>query len=95
VGELLGIVIPLAAGAAISPAVLTIQLVTLSRKTAPLARGWAIAFGYAAVLVVETVLAFALAAGTGGSDTPSKTEAAIKLGAAVVLALLGLRAARA
>ena len=52
-GELLGIVIPLAAGAAISPAVLTLQLITLSRKTAPLARGWAIAAGYVAVLGAE------------------------------------------
>ncbi len=94
-GELLGIVIPLAAGAAISPAVITLQLITLSRSTAPLARGWAIAAGYAGVLAVETVIAFGLAAGTGGSGTPSRTEAAVKLAAAVALTLLGLRALRA
>jgi Sap, sulfolipid-1-addressing protein len=95
VGELLGIVIPLAVGAAISPAVLTLQLITLSRKTAPLARGWAIAAGYVAVLGAETVIAFAFAASTGGSGTPSTTAAAVKLGAAVALALLGIRTLKA
>jgi hypothetical protein len=85
VGGLLGIVVPLAAGAAISPTVLTLQLLTLSRKVAPLARGWAIAAGYVAVLAVETAVALLLAVGTGGSDTPDETTAAIKLAAAILL----------
>jgi Sap, sulfolipid-1-addressing protein len=95
VGELLGTVLPLAAGAAISPAVLTVQLLTLSRKVAPLARGWATAAGYVLVLAGETVVALLLAAGTGGSDTPDETTAAIKLAAAVLLLAVGVRALRA
>lgn len=88
----LGIAIPLAAGAAISPTTLAVQLVTLSRPTAPLARAWAIAAGYATVLVIEMFIAFGLAASTGGSDTPSKTEAGVKLAFAVALVWLGIRA---
>jgi Sap, sulfolipid-1-addressing protein len=94
VGEVLGIVLPLAAGAAISPTVLTLQLLTLSHRTAPLARGWAIAAGYVAILAVETVLALVLAAGTGGSDTSSEAGAAVKLAFAIALALVGVRALR-
>jgi hypothetical protein len=93
VGELLGIVVPLAAGAAISPTTLALQLFVLSRKTAPLARAWAIAAGYMAVLLVEMVLAFAFAASTG-TGAPSKPEAWVKLGFAVGLAVLGVVALR-
>ena len=92
-GELLGIVVPLAAGAAISPTTLALQLFVLSRRTAPLARAWAIAAGYAAVLLVEMVLAFAFAASTG-SGAPSKPEAWVKLGFAFGLAFLGVIALR-
>lgn len=89
--EVLRIVIPLAAGAAVSPAVLTLQLVTLSGGVSPRARSWAIAAGYTAVLAGLSVVGLLLAASTGGSDTPSETEAAVKLAAAVVLAVLGVR----
>ncbi len=92
-GELLGIVVPLAAGAAISPTTLALQLFVLSRKTAPLARSWAIAAGYAAVLLVEMALAFAFAASTG-SGAPSRPEAWVKLGFAAGLACLGVVALR-
>lgn len=92
-GELLGIVVPLAAGAAISPTTLALQLFVLSRKTAPLARAWAIAAGYAAVLLIEMAIAFAFAASTG-SGAPSKPEAWVKLGFAAALACLGVLALR-
>lgn len=88
--ELLGIVVPLAAGAAISPTTLALQLFVLSRKTAPLARAWAIAAGYALVLLVEMAIAFAFAASAPGGS--SKPEAWLKLGCAVGLALLGVAA---
>lgn len=93
-GELLGIVVPLAAGAAISPTTLALQLFVLSRKTAPLARAWAIAAGYAAVLLIEMAIAFAFAASTGSSGAPSKPEAWVKLGFAAALACLGVLALR-
>jgi Sap, sulfolipid-1-addressing protein len=94
VGEHLGIVVPLAAGAAISPTTLALQLFVLSRKTAPLARSWAIAAGYALVLLVEMVIAFAFVASTG-SGAPSRPEAWVKLAFAVGLAGLGVLALRA
>lgn len=90
-GQTLGIVIPLAAGAAVSPAVLTLQLVTLSGRISPLARSWAIAGSYALVLAGLVVVGLLLAASTGGSGTASETEAAVKLAAAVLLAVLGVR----
>jgi hypothetical protein len=91
VGELLGIVVPLAAGAAISPTTLALQLFVLSRKTAPLARAWAIAAGYALVLLVEMGIAFVFAA-SGPSSSTSKPEAWLKLGCAAGLAFLGILA---
>jgi hypothetical protein len=93
VGEHYGIVVPLALGAAISPTTLALQLFVLSRKTAPLARSWAVAAGYASVLVVEMALAFMFAASTG-SGSQSKPEAWLKLACAIGLAALGVLALR-
>jgi len=91
--EHLGIVVPLAAGAAISPTTLALQLFVLSRKTAPLARAWAIAAGYTVVLLAMMAIAFAFAASTG-SGSQSKPEAWLKLACAVGLAALGVLALR-
>jgi hypothetical protein len=91
--EHLGIVVPLAAGAAISPTTLALQLFVLSRKTAPLARAWAIAAGYTVVLLAMMAIAFAFAASTG-SGSQSKPEAWLKLACAVGLAALGMLALR-
>jgi Sap-like sulfolipid-1-addressing protein len=93
VGEHFGIVVPLALGAAISPTTLALQLFVLSRKTAPLARAWAIAAGYAVVLLAMMAIAFAFAASTG-SGSQSKPEAWLKLACAVGLAALGVLALR-
>jgi hypothetical protein len=93
VGEHFGIVVPLAAGAAISPTTLALQLFVLSRKTAPLARAWAIAAGYTVVLLAMMVIAFAFAASTG-SGSQSKPEAWLKLACAVGLVVLGVLALR-
>jgi len=91
VGSLLSQVLPLAAGAAISPAVLTLQLLTLAKGGAALKRAWAIAAGAALVLAVEAVLAASLAVSTGGSGTTPDWKSAIKLAAAVALLLIGIR----
>lgn len=93
--SLLGIVVPLALGAAVSPTVLALQLVTLSRKTAPLARAWAIAGGCAAVLAVFAALALGLAQSTGGTKSPSEASAIVKLVAAALLLALAVRSLRA
>ncbi|MGZ6617739.1 MAG: GAP family protein [Solirubrobacteraceae bacterium] len=90
-GSLLGLVLPLAAGAAVSPTLLAVQLVTLSRRTRPLARSWAVAVGAATVLAGVAVAALLLAKSTGGSTSPSEAGAVVKLAAAGLLAALGTR----
>jgi Sap, sulfolipid-1-addressing protein len=92
--RLLGIVLPLALGAAISPTLLAVQLVTLSRKTAPLARSWALAAGCAVVLAGFAVLALLVAKSTGGSGSPSETGAIVKLVAAALLVVIGVHELR-
>ena len=93
-GSLLSQALPLAAGAAISPAVLTLQLLTLAKGGAAVKRAWFIAAGAAVVLAIEAVLAVSLAVSTGGSDTHADWKSAIKLAAAVALVLVGIRSLR-
>lgn len=90
-GHLLGIVLPLALGAAVSPTVLAAQLVELSRKTLAIKRAWAVAAGCAAVLAGFSVVALLVARSTGGSGSPSEAGAIVKLTAAVLLVVLGVR----
>ena len=93
-GKLLAIVIPLALGAAVTPTIIAAKLLSLTAKTRPLARAWALAGGCAVVLVGVSVLASAVAAGSGGSDSPSRAGGIVKLVAAVLLVGLGTRALR-
>jgi hypothetical protein len=80
-GHLLAIVVPLACGAAVSPTILALQLLTLSRRTAPLARSWAVAVGCVLVLVGLSVVALLVAQSSGGSDSPDEAGGIVKLGA--------------
>jgi hypothetical protein len=50
VGHLLGIVLPLALGAALTPTIVGVQVVTLSASRLPLKRAWMLAAGCALVL---------------------------------------------
>lgn len=84
--------IPLALGAAISPALLGLQLVTLSSKVEPLKRSWAVAGGAAAVLLGYSAFAALAAFGTNqGASSPSDVGAILKLAIAVLLLGLGAR----
>ncbi len=93
-GRLLGIVLPLAFGAAVSPTLLAMQLVMLSRKTAPLGRAWAFAAGAAVVLAAFAAVALLVARSTGGPSSPSEAGAIVKLVAAALLLVLGVRTMR-
>lgn len=93
-GHLLAIVVPLACGAAVSPTILALQLLTLSRRTAPLARSWAVAAGCALVLVGLSVVALLVAQGSGGSDSPDEAGGIVKLVAAALLVAVGVRQLR-
>jgi threonine/homoserine/homoserine lactone efflux protein len=94
VGHLLGIVLPLALGAAITPTIVGVQVVTLSAPRSPLKRAWLLAAGCAVVLIVESAVALALAGGTGWSDGSSTPGAIVKLVAAALLVVLGVRTLR-
>jgi len=93
-GKLLAIVLPLALGAAISPTILALQLLTLSRRTAPLARSWAVAGGCVLVLAGLSVVALLVAKSTGGSSSPSEAGGIVKLVAAALLLVVGVRQLR-
>ncbi len=95
-GSLLANVLPLAAGAAISPTLLTLQLLTLSSPVAPLKRSWAVAAGAGAVLLGYSLLGSLAAFGTEErSSSPSEVAAILKLVIAVALLGLGIRNLRA
>ncbi len=94
-GRLLAVVLPLALGAAVSPTLLGMQLVVLSRRVEPLKRAWAVAVGAAVVLAGYAAVAVLLARSTGGPHSPSEAGAIVKLVAAVLLLVLGIRALRA
>src|SRR5438105_560231 len=87
-GPLLGEVLPLALGAAISPVLFLLQLSTLSGQR-PLARGSALAAGAAIPLLAIGALGVALGVGNALSGHPTvKAGIDIALGAV----LLGLAA---
>lgn len=92
--SLLAIVVPLALGAAVSPTIIAAQLVSLTAPARPLARAWALAAGCVLVLLVVCGLALVLAAGSGGSGSPSRAGGIVKLVAAALLVALGVHTLR-
>lgn len=90
-------VLPLAAGAAISPALLALQMLNLSRPRSPMAWAWSVVVGAGAVLLAATAAAFMFAFGTGGTDTDPELKGVVKLvgaGALVAVAVYELRWAK-
>jgi len=94
VGSLLAIVIPLALGAALTPTIIGVQLVTLSSAIRPMARAWTLAAGCAVVLLAVSALALLVAGISNALDDPSPAGGAVKLAAGLLLAGLGVRALR-
>lgn len=92
-GNLLASVLPLALGAAVSPTVLTAQLLLLSRKTAPIKKSAVALIGSGLVLLGYTAIALLAGIGTNSSDHPSTVDGIVKLVFAVLLLALGVRAA--
>ena len=87
---LLAQVLPLAAGAAISPAMLGLQVLNVSRARNPLAWAWSVALGVALLLVVATAAALLFHIGTGGHKASPELKGVVKLVAAVVLLGVGI-----
>lgn len=91
-GNLLAIVIPLAFGAAMSPTILALQLLTLSRRVAPVQRAWAV--GPPLVVTLLGVRATPLLERLNGFFTTHRRAigAGICFTFAVLLAAAGLHA---
>lgn len=86
-------VFPLAVGAAISPTVLTVQILLLSTGSAGLGKAWGLAIGRTAALVVISVGGVGLLSRLPDVNTgrPSMSEGLTAIVAGAVLAVLGLR----
>lgn len=86
-------VVPLALGAAVSPLLLTTQLLILSGGNQPIRRGWAFAVGVALTSIVYVVVLATVASGLSiSSDHQPTVERVIKMLAALALVGLGIRA---
>lgn len=92
-GELLTKVLPLAVGAAVSPVVLTLQVLTLAKNRFPLRRTWAIAAGCAVVACAWAGVALLATDKTpaANSGKPSATSGVLALSFALLLVGLGVR----
>ncbi len=90
-----GLVIPLALGAAVSPALLTLQLLILSGPQHQVQRAWMYTVGVAITVVMFIGLVATVGRGivlaSGSEDLVARV---VKLAAAVGLALLGVRTLR-
>ena len=94
-GKTLAIVLPLALGAAVSPTLLTLQLLILSSVRDQKKRAWAMALGCAVVLLGFMVVLATVAKGIDiATSHQDAVERGVKLLAAVLLLLLGLRSLR-
>jgi len=91
VGTLLASVLPLALGAAISPTLFALELLVLAGRRHRISRGWAVAGGAFAMLVVYAVLGLTVFGHFTKHHGHSITDAAIDLAAALLLALLAIR----
>lgn len=89
--KLLLAVLPLAAGAALSPTILLVQLRLISGARGSAGRAWALAAGAAAVLALITALATGAARRTGGASSPDAEVAVVELVVAAVLFGIGIR----
>ena len=92
--ELLTKVLPLAVGAAISPVVLTVQVLTLAKNRFPLRRTWAIAAGCTVVALAWAAVALLATNHTAAahSGAPSATSGVLALAFSLLLVGLGVRA---
>ena len=84
-GSLLAQVVPLAAGAAVSPGLLALQMLNLSRPSGGMARAWSVLAGAAAVVAVVSVASLFVTVSLGDLGRDQTLRAVIRLVAAMVL----------
>lgn len=84
-GSLLAQVVPLAAGAALSPGLLAVQMLNLSDPDGGMARAWSVLAGAAAVVVAVSVGALFVTVSLGDLGRDETLRAVVRLVAAAVL----------
>ncbi|HEX5910909.1 MAG TPA: GAP family protein [Thermoleophilaceae bacterium] len=84
-GSLLAQVVPLAAGAAVSPGLLALQMLNLSRPSGGMARAWSVLAGAAAVVLAVSVGALFVTVSLGDLGRDRDLRDVIRLVAAVAL----------
>jgi len=89
-GALLARVIPLALGAAVSPALLTVAVLTISSPRRGLARGFALALGVLAAITVLTALGLTILSHTTSHPSATKSAVSDAIDVTVGLVLLAL-----
>lgn len=92
-GDLLGKVLPLALGAAVSPTALAAAVVVMASRTRPVARGAMFVLGFVAVLAAFTFLGLTVLSQATPHVTPTsrRISGAVDLVLGVVLLAFGLR----
>ena len=83
--SLLAQVVPLAAGAALSPGLLAVQMLNLSDPDGGMARAWSVLAGAAAVVLAVSVGALFVTVSLGDLVRDEELRAVVRLVAAVVL----------
>ncbi len=89
--QLLTVVIPLSLGAAVSPTVLAVVVLTLTSRVAPRGRAWAITLGMAAGLLAFTALLGVLAKFAADAKADPRLLGGIDVVAGLALLGLGIR----
>jgi hypothetical protein len=90
VGSLLAQVVPLAAGAAVSPGLLALQMLNLSRPSGGMARAWSVLAGAAAVVLAVSVGALFVTVSLGDLGRDQTLRAVIRLVAALALVVVAV-----
>jgi len=88
VSTLLLTLLPLALGAAVSPTLLMVEVFALSASTSPIIKGWLVALGATAALIVYAALGLLAGSALPHSHPHHAIDAAIDLTAAVLLGWL-------
>lgn len=84
-------IFPLALGAAVSPALLTLEFAILAGNTRPRARAWAFVIGAALTIFAFGLLVLAFLRNLDFDQTPSWTSVGVRILIGILLIALGLR----
>lgn len=91
-GEAIATVLPYAVGAAVSPLLLTVEVLILAGAFKPRSRAWVYAAGALVVaILITTAIAFIFRQVAPGTSGPSPLERGVEVTAGIVLAIMAIR----